>query len=103
MKKKEQIRYILTYLFQTGPVTAKNLQDYCMQRGISCTPEEYDSILEHMSQKKYVCTEEGQVRPIITEQEARKFGVEEFLRTFANGGSQDKMIYSPSSTPVAFK
>lgn len=103
MKKNEQIRYILTRLFQEGPASAENLQDYCANRGIAGTPEEFNSILEHMTKKKYVAMEEGQVKPIITEQEAKKFGVEDFLRTFANGGSQDKMIYSPSSTSVTFK
>lgn len=103
MKKNEQIRYILTRLFQEGPAAVGNLQDYCINRGIAGSSEEFLSILDQMAKKKYITAEEGRVKPIITEQEAKKFGVEDFLRTFANGGSQDKMIYSPSSTSVTFK
>lgn len=103
MKKKEKYHYVLSQLWEEENRTIKMLEEFCLNRNIVASKDEFSELINDMENKHLISTEGKYVKALITKNEYESGTFSAFSQTFANNGSQDKMIFTPPSTNVSLK
>ena len=101
MKQKDQIGHILDWLSESRSGSYKKVLEYCINRGIVSGEEELKKILNHMEKKGLLLIADNIFHTKITPEEAKGISTANYAQTFVNGGSPEKMIYTPPGTDIS--
>lgn len=103
MKKKDQHFYILCKLWDEEKISSQKLREFCIQKGIVESKEEFDGLLEELLKKQEITCKDGMIKVVISYNDYKAKGFDAFSQTFINGGSKDKMIFTPPNTNITLR
>lgn len=101
LKKIDQYSFILGLLWEAERLETEKLTRSCLERNVVKSEAEMEKLLKHMADKHYITASTGSLlAPLIKPEELPGKSIASMGQTFVNGGSEDKMIYRPPSTPM---
>ncbi len=97
MKRRDQIKYVLDKVWEENHIPINKLRLYCTERGI-IDQSAFEQLISYMEKKGCIILKDEMIESKITKNDYKKLNLSDRAFTFVNGGSKNKMVYTPPNT-----